>query len=230
MICPGCGAAMTTTTLHDRLGTALEIDVCAACHAFWFDRYENIRLSAASTLRLFDLMAAQDGAGRPLAQPMKCPRCHSHLALTHDMQQRATTFEYWRCPHAHGHFITFLQFLKEKDFVRPLTPRQIADLRESVQTINCSNCGGPIDLARQTLCPHCGSPLTMLDVKQIANHVRELREADAASRPASAAAPTDAEQEAARQFAAAVAALAHEPKGQSLLQAGLRQLGRWLAE
>jgi hypothetical protein len=184
MTCPGCGADMTTTTLQDRLGAALDVDRCAACHAFWFDRYENIRLSAASTLRLFDLMAAQDGTGRPLAQPMKCPRCHSQLVLTHDLQQHATAFEYWRCPHAHGHFITFLQFLKEKDFIRPLTPRQIAELRQSVQTLNCSNCGGPIDLARETICPHCGSPLTMLDVKQMAAHVRELQTRIAAAQRA----------------------------------------------
>jgi Zn-finger nucleic acid-binding protein len=220
---------MTTTTLQDRQGAALDVDLCAACHAFWFDRYENIRLSAASTLRLFDLMAAQGGSGRPLTQPMKCPRCHSQLLMTHDMQQRATGFEYWRCPHAHGHFITFLQFLKEKDFVRPLTPQQIAELRQNVQTLNCSNCGSPIDLGRQTICPHCGSPLTMLDLKQMAAHMRELQSADA-SRPAPAATPTDAEQEVARQFAAAVAALAREPQRQSLLQAGLRQLGRWLID
>ena len=46
----------------------------------------------------------------------------------------------------------------------------------SVQTINCSNCGGPIDLAAESACRHCGSPLTILDVKQmIANWLRNAK-------------------------------------------------------
>src|SRR5262245_55248017 len=116
MNCPGCAAAMSAHAVRDRSGIGLEVDVCQHCRAFWFDRYENTRLSAESTLTLFNIMAEQQSAGGPLRQPLACPRCAKPLALTHDMQQRATKFEYWRCP-KHGHFITFLQFLKEKDFV-----------------------------------------------------------------------------------------------------------------
>ena len=109
---------------------------------------------------------------------MACPRCNQRLALTHDLQSRATKFEYWRCL-KHGHF-TFLQFLTEKDFVRPLTPKQIAELRQNVQAVNCSNYGIPIDLVTQSACPHCGSPLSMIDMTQIAAHIRELEQAAAA--------------------------------------------------
>ena len=62
--------------------------------------------------------------------------------------QRSTRFEYFRCPHDHGRLTTFFDFLKEKDFVRPLTPPQIAELRKNIQVVNCSNCGAPIDLAK----------------------------------------------------------------------------------
>jgi Zn-finger nucleic acid-binding protein len=226
MVCSGCGAAMTALTLQDRMGADLAIDVCPACHAFWFDRYENIRLSASATLKLFDVMAQYDTASRPLSQPMKCPRCGAHLLQTHDMQLRGTTFEYWRCPHEHGHFITFLQFLKEKDFVRPMTPQQIAELRQNVQTLNCSNCGGPIDLAKQTVCPHCGSPLTMLDLKQIAAHVRELQQADEAHN----APDSVADREVARRFTAALGTLMEEARPQPVLQTGLRQIVDWLTK
>jgi len=226
MICSGCRGEMTTLTVHDRNGTDADIDYCSVCHAFWFDRYENVRLGATATLKLFDVMAEQDATTSPLAQPMKCPRCGAHLLDTHDMQQRGTMFEYWRCPHDHGHFITFLQFLKEKDFVRPMTPQQIAEVRQNVQTLNCSNCGGPIDLARQTVCPHCGSPLTMLDLKQIAAHVRELKQEDEAQ----AAPEAIADREVERQFSQAVAAMKAEARPQSIVQTGLRQLAKWLTQ
>jgi len=174
---------MSPTALVDRSGADLEVDVCRNCQAFWFDRFENTRLSPGATLKLFNLMSEQQGPAAALPRhPMACPRCKHILALTHDMQAHATKFEYWRCA-AHGHFITFLQFLKEKDFVRPLTPQQIKELRQNVQILNCSNCAAPIDLVHQSTCPHCGSPLTMIDMKQIAAHVRELEQAGAEPAP-----------------------------------------------
>src|SRR5262249_20890930 len=123
----------------------------------------------------FDLIAARKPASQALPAKLACPRCAGPLAVTHDMQGKGTRFGYWKCA-KHGHFITFLQFLKEKDFVRPLSAEQIADLRQNVATLNCSNCGGPIDLARHTTCSHCGSPLSMIDMAQIAAQVRELQQ------------------------------------------------------
>jgi Zn-finger nucleic acid-binding protein len=166
MICPGCAAEMAPMRLAGRLGTTVDVDACTACHAFWFDEFESLRLAPASILKLFHLVAEHDDAGQPSARALACPRCLSPLTLTHD-RQNTTKFEYWRCAKEHGRFITFLNFLREKDFVRPPSPGQLAELRASVQTINCSNCGGPIDLASDSVCRHCGSPLTILDVKQM---------------------------------------------------------------
>jgi Zn-finger nucleic acid-binding protein len=168
---------MTPISLDGRLGTKVEIDLCAGCRGFWFDQYESLRLAPGATLKLFTLMGEQGSTGRSLPPAMMCPRCGTRLALTHDMQH-STAFQYWRCPQQHGHFITFLEFLKEKDFVRPLTAQQIADLRQNVQTVNCSNCGGPIDLAKASACPHCGSPLSMLDIKQMQQMVAQLKTAE----------------------------------------------------
>ena len=108
-----------------------------------------------ATLALFKVIGenvATPQAGD--ADTAKCPRCHGRLRKTQDMQ-RATKFEYWRCPNEHGRLMTFFDFLKEKDFVRPLTPNQIAELRQTIQMVNCSNCGAPIDLARGSICAHC---------------------------------------------------------------------------
>ena len=81
----------------------------------------------------------------PLATRLQCARCDLRLIDTHD-RQRDTPFRYWRCGRRHGRFITFFDFLREKDFVRPLTPAQVAELRAQVRSVNCSNCGAPIDL------------------------------------------------------------------------------------
>jgi hypothetical protein len=83
--------------------------------------------------------------------------------------------------------MTFVDFLREKDFVRPLTPQQLEELRQNVQTINCSNCGASIDLIKDSVCGHCGSAVSMLDLQQMARAVGQLQAA--AGRQASDSAP-----------------------------------------
>lgn len=168
---------MAAETLDGRLGRNVAIDICAGCQAFWFDRSENLQLSPASTLKLFRLIGDTPAQRRASISPvLKCPQCRSRLLNTHDMQ-RNTPFTYWKCPHEHGRFITFFDFLREKDFIRPLSALQIEELRRNVQTVNCSNCGAPIDLTRGSSCAHCASPLSMLDLKQAEDVVAQLRRA-----------------------------------------------------
>jgi hypothetical protein len=176
MICPGCAAEMTTLTLEGHLGRTVAVDVCDGCQAFWFDRFESLQLSPGATLTLFSRMHDEPSAARPFRRTPACPRCRATLALSWD-RQRATRFQYWRCPADDGRFITFLEFLKEKDFIRPLSPEQLAELRSQVRTINCSNCGAPVDLSRETACRHCGSPLSMLDLQQMQRMADHLADA-----------------------------------------------------
>jgi hypothetical protein len=172
---------MTAMPLEARLSAAVEIDLCADCQAFWFDRYENLKLSPGSILKLIKFIGKHTGPGKELrTQEFRCPRCTSPLKATNDMQ-RSTRFSYWRCPQEHGRFIRFFEFLREKDFVRPLTPLQLAELRRNIQTINCSNCGAPIDLAANSSCPHCKSAISMLDMKQPEEMLNQLKQA--AERP-----------------------------------------------
>ena len=93
-----------------------------------------------------------------------------------------TRFSYLKCPNDHGRLTTFFDFLREKDFIRPLTPEQLQELRQNVQTVNCSNCGAPVDVARASACGHCGSPLSMLDLQQAAALVEQLQRADTRER------------------------------------------------
>jgi uncharacterized protein YbaR (Trm112 family) len=212
---------------------AVVIDLCPPCQSFWFDGRESLQLSPAATLLLFRIIGER--AARPTlrdADVAKCPRCNGRLRRTHDLQ-RATRFEYFKCPNGHGRLISFFDFLKEKDFVRPLTPTQIAELREHIQMINCSNCGAAIDLARGSSCPHCRSPLSMLDMRQAQKVVEQLRRADRTGQPVDPALPialarARAETETAFAGLPDQRAWLDDVSASGLVSAGLRALARLL--
>ncbi len=180
---------MTSHTLTGQLGRAVTIDLCDPCQAIWFDPRESLQLTPGATLMLFRVIGEHVATPHALeSDTAKCPRCQARLRRTQDMQ-RSTRFEYFRCPNDHGRLTTFVDFLKEKDFVRPLTPVQVAELRKNFQAVNCSNCGSAIDLARTSDCSHCGSPLSMLDMRQAEALVNTLREADRSGKPVDPALP-----------------------------------------
>jgi hypothetical protein len=169
---------MTSLTLDGRMRTSVQIDLCTNCQVIWFDHLESVRLSPGSTLEVFRIIGKNPQRSlAPLPDRLACPRCQLRLLLTYD-RQRNTPFRYWRCARDHGRLTTFFDFLREKDFIRPLSADQIAELRANVRQINCSGCGAPIDLAHESACSHCGSPLSMLDVKQIERMANQLRAAD----------------------------------------------------
>jgi DNA-directed RNA polymerase subunit RPC12/RpoP len=175
---------MQAHTLDGHVGRPVTIDVCLPCQSFWFDAHESLALSPGGTLALFRLIGEHAGQRSfSNADLARCPRCKARLRLTQDMQ-RTTRFSYLRCPNDHGRLTTFFDFLREKDFVRPLTPEQLRELRENVQSVNCSNCGAPVDVTHRAACGHCGSPLSMLDLSQAEKLVSQLQTADARERQA----------------------------------------------
>ncbi|HUR34059.1 MAG TPA: zinc ribbon domain-containing protein [Vicinamibacterales bacterium] len=175
---------MTAHTLAARLGASVAIDLCLACQSFWFDGYESLQLSPASTLALFQIIGDAATATRQAMPPFAaCPRCGLRLQPVED-RQRSTRFRYGRCPRGHGRFITFFDFLREKNFITTLSEADVAELRAQVQTVNCSNCGAPIDLQRTAVCAHCGSPLSMFDLRHAGDVLEQLR--NAAQKPDSA--------------------------------------------
>ena len=180
--CPDCRALMTALTLDGHHGRPVAIDLCHACQTIWFDGYESLQLAPASVLRLFREVSDHAASRQPSASDAACPRCGGRLRVVKD-QQRSTRFEYRTCPSRHGRLISFFNFLREKDFIRPMTPAQLAELRRHVQAVNCSNCGAPVDLTKGTGCAHCGSPLSMLDVKQAQGLVDALASQASAGRP-----------------------------------------------
>ena len=168
---------MTELTLDSRLGIAIRGEVCPPCEAFWFDQGKDFQLSPRSTLEVMKYIGEHSSSSKPvLRQDMMCPRCGTSLTLAHDMA-RNVRFTYWDCPNRHGHFIGFFEFLKEKNFIHPLSPTEISQLRESVHAVNCSSCGASIDLQANSACPYCHSPITMLDLKEQRQMLEQLRQA-----------------------------------------------------
>jgi DNA-directed RNA polymerase subunit RPC12/RpoP len=223
---------MTAMVLEGHSGTSVAIDLCTRCQAFWFDRRESLQLAPGSTLKLFTVIGERPKTGKvALAPVLRCPQCRARLLPTHD-RQRSTPFQYWRCDNGHGRFITFFEFLREKNFIRPLTPAQIEELRQNIQILNCSNCGAAIDLAAKAECTHCGSPVSMLDMKQAEQLVIQLQKA-AEPRPIDSALPL----ELARARLDVEASFASADLGQQwwrdasssgLVEAGLSAVARWL--
>jgi hypothetical protein len=70
------------------------------------------------------------------------------------------------------------QFLREKDFIRPLSFAEIERLKAHVRTIRCSGCGAPVDLARDMVCSFCRAPVEALDPAAIATTLKSLGDAE----------------------------------------------------
>jgi hypothetical protein len=170
-------------------GKTVTLDLCHGCAALWFDGEESLGLTPGAILRLFAIVGDHPGAAhRPWPDRLACPRCQGRLIPTTDLQ-RATRFAYWRCRREHGRFIAFVDFLREKNFVRPLGPRELEALRRNIRMIACSGCGAPIDLARTSVCGYCRAPVSTLDAEQVSRVVRELREAEEKRRTVDPALP-----------------------------------------
>ena len=153
------------------------IDLCVACGALWFDTLESAQLTPGATLALFDTIRKSPPASHALSSRLPCPRCTEPLAITHDLQH-TTRFTYYRCPYGHGRFTPFVQFLREKNFIRPLSPAELARLRQSIRVVQCSSCGGPVDLEKDAACPYCRAPIAILDPDAVNATIHELAAAE----------------------------------------------------
>ena len=161
----------------------LDLDLCFDCRSIWFDFYESTQLTAGSVIELFRLIHERGAASaQPVGENARCPTCRSKLAFTHDIL-RTNRFVYYRCVEGHGRLITFFHFLREKQFVRSLSPAEIDRLRATVQQVRCSSCGAPVDVERDAACSFCHTPLAILDADAVSRALKELHEADRPTTP-----------------------------------------------
>ncbi len=167
---------MQTIAVDSRSGVPIDIDVCVACSVIWFDNAESAQLAPSAVVELFKIVnSTSDKPRLPLAGSLPCPRCRTKLNLTHDIC-KAGRISYYRCP-THGRLTPFYQFLKEKQFIRLLTPRELGRLRVEVKQIKCSGCGGAINLEKDTACSYCGAAIAVLDADAVSNAMEIWAEA-----------------------------------------------------
>ncbi|MEP7329726.1 MAG: zf-TFIIB domain-containing protein [Betaproteobacteria bacterium] len=173
-MCPGCRTPMASLEVDRLLLGGVTVDLCAQCHALWFDAMESVQLSPAGTLILFRAIQAAGPPGAPLPETrLPCPRCDTPLDLTQDVQ-RTTRFTYYRCRRGHGRFTPFVQFLREKNFIKSVSPADLERLKTMVRVIRCASCGAPVDLQHDAACRYCRAPIAILDTAAVAQTLREL--------------------------------------------------------
>ncbi len=181
MTCPGCALDTAPLTLEGQYGRVIGIDVCHACNGVWFDGHEDLHLSPAGVVTLFEAMGrAAGGARTAMARRKPCPRCQTGLLRSHD-RVRDTRYEFFRCAVGHGRFMTFAAFLRARHFVRDLSAAEVRELGVRVAVIKCVNCGASVDVRTGSACGFCQSPVAVLDEGQLARTLAEL-EAAAAQR------------------------------------------------
>jgi Zn-finger nucleic acid-binding protein len=233
MTCPACGGDMAAQTLDGHYGRQVTIDVCTGCNGLWFDSMEHHQLTPGATLRLFREMGRAVAANRPLRSSKPCPRCGERLARALD-RQRSTTFEDFRCRAGHGRYMTFVSFLRAKNFVRDLTPAEVHELRRHITFVKCTSCGASVDIATESACAHCRAPIAMLDPDQLETTIAELEAAETRRQAVDPAWPLRAAHErlkTERLFAEiGEQARRHTPAwvGDSLVNTGLARLGHLL--
>jgi len=177
--------AMDSLTFARRVHGTLHVDVCWPCQAIWFDQYESAQLTPSAVIDLFRrIHDHRDDARRPLPDHLHCPRCRAALVLTHD-RQRHNTLRYHRCPDGHGRLTTFMQFLREKEFVRTPSAPEIETLRATVTQVRCSSCGAVVDLGRDVACRYCRSAIAVLDPVAVEKALAQLSDAERAPEPSS---------------------------------------------
>ncbi len=175
MRCSSCNSAMERVTLASHMGTTVEIDVCWPCRVIWFDNLESASLSPGSVIELFKrIHMARDGNRNFLKSVTGCPICATTLKNTSDLG-KSGRFSYARCENCHGRLISFVQFLREKSFIRSLQPHEISALSVTVKQIRCSSCGGPINLESDKACTHCGAAISVLDEVAVEKALAELQ-------------------------------------------------------
>ena len=154
---------MRKEVFERKMGGEMPIDICPPCRLIWFDPYESLQLTSAGLLEMFKLIHAHErDPANQIRDVLDCPRCRSQLVLTHDVQ-RTTRFVYYRCQQNHGRLTAFYQFLREKNFVRTLSPLEVERLKVDIKQLQCSSCGAPINLATDTACSFCKAPIAILD-------------------------------------------------------------------
>jgi hypothetical protein len=158
---------MEVHTFDSVSGGSVNLDLCFQCNGIWFDPQENLKLTPGAVLAMFRLLHDRRlNQRQPLKPKLACPHCSSSLTQGFDVVRSGRYITY-RCPNRGGRFSTFSSFMVEKGFVRQLTQAEIDDIAKRVAVIHCDGCGAPVDLRKDSVCPHCRSAFSLLDPQAV---------------------------------------------------------------
>ena len=170
--CPSCQTPMRAQELERNDHGTVHIETCFRCAGLWFDHFSSTQLAPVAVIQLFkQIQEHRNDERQALSAQLSCPRCRGNLALSFDLG-KAGRFSYYRCAQGHGRFTPFVQFLREKQFVRTVNGAELAALRVQVKQIRCSDCGAPIDLEHDSQCSYCHAPVSFVDPDAIEKAVR----------------------------------------------------------
>lgn len=154
----------------------MEIDVCDRCCLIWFDETESVRLAGPGVADLVRVIhgAMSGGAIHPhaasLARLQRCPVCGAELRPVSNVSRFGRTAQL-QCPRGHGYYQTYILYLAEKGFVRPLAWADIQALSAKGKELFCANCGASMPARPHDACPCCRSAVGVIDPARLAQAI-----------------------------------------------------------
>lgn len=180
--CSNCAQPLRPLTLAGHYQREVEIDVCDRCCLIWFDEVESVRLAGAGVAGLVRhihgvMSNGQHPQAASLARLQHCAVCGTGLVSVLNASRFGRTSQL-ECPHKHGYYQTYILYLAEKGFIRPIVWADIRDLAAAGRELFCASCGAPMEARPHDACPYCHSAVGMLDPARLASAIDVGRLAD----------------------------------------------------
>jgi hypothetical protein len=151
----------------------IQVDTCAHCCLVWFDDTESVRLAGPGIAEFVrEIHGAMQENGDhshaiSLARMQSCPVCDAVLKTVYNRTRYGRTRQ-MECPNGHGYYQTYILYLAEKGFVRPLAWADIHSLLGSGKKLFCADCGYPLPDRPVGECPACQSAIEVIDPTRLA--------------------------------------------------------------
>ena len=167
---------MQQLSLAGHYHQTIDIDLCQNCCLIWFDQIESVKLAGPGIADLVHTIHAGVSAKKIATLPdsLPCPICQVSTKLVYN-QTRFGRTRHLECPKKHGYFQTFVLYLAEKGFVRPMRwadhQPQANQSRVEQQQLFCAGCGAGLDDGLYDACPYCNSTIGVIDPARLASAI-----------------------------------------------------------
>lgn len=180
---------MTRLALLGRDSRSVDLDMCRACRAIWFDALESVRLSGLGWTLLLRRLAALPSASTTASAPvvMRCSACKVALMPLRNVN-RYGRFAAQQCPSCLGQLQSHSMLLANRGLFRPLLERERATLAAEGRPLECLHCGAGLEGGADH-CSYCKSAALVIDMPRLAS---ALQEEECAGRASAAPVPLTA--------------------------------------